>query len=81
MTAKVITYGGIVTELLAPDRDGKMENVVLGFDNLKDYLAGHPFFDHGADRGDLWVAESGHAGERVASRAPDRWWHQCMVGW
>src|SRR5436189_288148 len=44
MTAKVITYGGIVTELLAPDRDGKMDNVVLGFDNLKDYLAGHPFF-------------------------------------
>jgi aldose 1-epimerase len=44
MTAKVITYGGIVTELLAPDRDGKADNVVLGFDNLKDYLAGHPFF-------------------------------------
>jgi aldose 1-epimerase len=44
LTAKVITYGGIVTELLAPDRDGKMDNVVLGFDNLKDYLAGHPFF-------------------------------------
>src|SRR5262249_4012904 len=44
MTARVITYGGIVTELHAPDRDGKMDNVVLGFDTLKDYLAGHPFF-------------------------------------
>jgi aldose 1-epimerase len=44
MTAKVITYGGIVTELTAPDKAGKFENVVLGFDNLKDYLAGHPYF-------------------------------------
>src|SRR5262245_26011461 len=44
MTAKVITYGGIITELHAPDRDGKPGNVVLGFDNLKDYLAGHPYF-------------------------------------
>jgi aldose 1-epimerase len=44
MTAKIITYGGIITELHAPDRDGKSENVCLGFDNLKDYLAGHPFF-------------------------------------
>jgi aldose 1-epimerase len=44
MTAKIMTYGGIVTELTAPDKAGKFENVVLGFDNLKDYLAGHPYF-------------------------------------
>src|SRR5205085_11321819 len=44
MTAKITNYGGIVTELLVPDRGGKLENVVLGFDNLKDYVAGHPFF-------------------------------------
>jgi aldose 1-epimerase len=44
MTAKIITYGAILTELNVPDRDGKPGDVVLGFDNLKDYLAGHPFF-------------------------------------
>ena len=44
MTAKIITYGAILTELDVPDRDGKLGDVVLGFDNLKDYLAGHPFF-------------------------------------
>jgi aldose 1-epimerase len=44
MIAKIITYGGIVTELDAPDRDGKMGDVVLGFDALKGYLAGHPYF-------------------------------------
>lgn len=44
MTAKVMTYGAILTELDVPDRDGKLGDVVLGFDNLKDYLAGHPYF-------------------------------------
>jgi aldose 1-epimerase len=44
MKAKIITYGGIITELTAPDRDGKFDDVALGFDNLKDYLAGNPFF-------------------------------------
>lgn len=42
--AKVITYGALLTELLVPDRNGKMDDVVLGFDNLQGYLAGHPFF-------------------------------------
>ena len=44
MKAKISTYGGIITELDAPDRDGKMGDVVLGFDNLKSYLAGSPYF-------------------------------------
>jgi len=44
MTAKIMTYGAILTELDVPDRDGKPADVVLGFDNLKDYLAGHPYF-------------------------------------
>jgi aldose 1-epimerase len=44
LTAKVMTYGAILTELHVPDRDGKPTDVVLGFDNLKGYLAGHPFF-------------------------------------
>ncbi len=43
-TAKIITYGALLTELDVPDRDGKLGDVVLGFDNLKEYLAGHPYF-------------------------------------
>jgi aldose 1-epimerase len=38
MMMKVITYGGIITELHVPDRNGDMGDVVLGFDNLKNYL-------------------------------------------
>src|SRR5262249_31149830 len=44
LTAKIMTYGAILTELDVPDRHGKSEDVVLGFDNLRDYLSGHPYF-------------------------------------
>ncbi len=44
MKAKIISYGTIITELWAPDRNGKLDDVVLGFDNLNDYLKDHPFF-------------------------------------
>ena len=32
------------TEIDAPDRDGKLDDVVLGFDNLEGYLGKHPYF-------------------------------------
>lgn len=44
MTMKVITLGGIVTELHVPDKDGKFADVCLGCSNLQEYLEGHPFF-------------------------------------
>jgi aldose 1-epimerase len=42
--AVVLTYGALLKELHVPDRDGKLGDVVLGFDGLKGYLAGHPYF-------------------------------------
>jgi aldose 1-epimerase len=41
---KITNYGGIVTSLKLPDRNGKLDDVVLGFDNLNAYLKGHPYF-------------------------------------
>jgi len=41
---KITNYGGIVTEIQTPDKDGNMGNIVLGFDNLDQYLAGTPYF-------------------------------------
>ena len=37
MTVKVITYGAIITEIQAPDRNGQMTNVVLGADSIEPY--------------------------------------------
>lgn len=42
--AKVMDYGALLTELHMPDKDGKLADVVLGFDNLQQYLDGHPYF-------------------------------------
>jgi aldose 1-epimerase len=50
LKTKIIDYGGIVTELHVPDKDGKFADVVLGFDNLDGYLKGHPFFGANAGR-------------------------------
>jgi len=42
VTAKITNYGGIIVEFYAPDRNGQMENIVLGLGSLDEYLAGHP---------------------------------------
>lgn len=44
LVAKITNYGGILTSLLIPDKEGTFEDVVIGFDNLEDYVAGHPNF-------------------------------------
>ena len=41
---KITNYGGIITEISTPDKAGNMANIVLGFDNLDQYLGGHPYF-------------------------------------
>ena len=44
MVAKVMTYGAILTELDVPDRNGKLDDVVLGFDHIDGYLSKEPYF-------------------------------------
>ncbi len=43
-SATISTYGGIVTKLMMPDRSGKLEDVVLGFDKLSSYEKKSPYF-------------------------------------
>ena len=42
MSARIITYGGIITDLEVPDKNGKTVNVVLGKKDLESYLKGYP---------------------------------------
>jgi aldose 1-epimerase len=44
MTAEIITYGAIVVSLTAPDKNGRFDDVVLGYDNLADYIKVSPYF-------------------------------------
>ncbi|WP_226666602.1 aldose epimerase family protein [Metabacillus litoralis] len=39
-----ITLGCIITSIETPDKNGKYENIVLGFDTVEDYLEYSPYF-------------------------------------
>lgn len=44
MTVKVLNYGGIVTHILVPDKNGELTDVALGYDSLSSYLGATPYF-------------------------------------
>ena len=44
MTVKVLNYGGIVTHILVPDKNGELTDVALGYDSLSLYLGATPYF-------------------------------------
>lgn len=39
-SARILTMGGILANLYMPDRDGKLADVIFGFDSVDDYLNG-----------------------------------------
>ncbi|WP_186292702.1 aldose epimerase family protein [Mucilaginibacter corticis] len=39
MQVKVINYGATITDIIIPDKNGEMGDVVLGFDSLSQYLS------------------------------------------
>ncbi len=44
MTVKIINYGGTVTNILVPDKNGQLGDVALGYDSLSGYLQnGNPY--------------------------------------
>lgn len=44
MSVSFLDFGGIITSIVTPDKDGNFENVVLGFDDYKDYLNNSNYF-------------------------------------
>ena len=44
LSAEIADYGGVVVSLLTPDRAGRLDDVVLGFDSLDRYVADSPRF-------------------------------------
>mgnify|MGYP003526662847 CR=1 FL=1 len=41
---RCINYGAVVTKIEVPDQLGKIENVVLGFNQFEDYVTDSPYF-------------------------------------
>ncbi len=44
VTARVMTLGATLQSLLVPDRDGRAEDIVLGYDTAAEYLANPQYF-------------------------------------
>ena len=44
MQVRIINYGGIIQSMKVPDRHGHIGDVVLGYNNLHEYLTNSPYF-------------------------------------
>jgi len=44
MEIQALTYGGIITSIRVPDRSGKLDDVVLGYDTLDSYIRNPSYF-------------------------------------
>lgn len=44
MKVGITNFGGIITSVEVPDRDGKLSEVTAGFPKFDDYLKPHPYF-------------------------------------
>ncbi|XP_076441582.1 galactose mutarotase-like [Babylonia areolata] len=44
LEVRILDYGGIITEINVPDRNGKVEDVELGFDDMAGYESRSPYF-------------------------------------
>jgi aldose 1-epimerase len=44
MEARIMTYGGTLVSLKVPDRNGRLADVVLGYESLDGYLKNSPYF-------------------------------------
>lgn len=84
LTVEIITYGASVTRLLAPDREGRLADVVLGFDNLSAYSSHPGYFGSVVGRvaGRISNAEFSLDGERyeLVSNDPPNHLHGGRTG-
>ncbi|MFH1296102.1 MAG: aldose epimerase family protein [Bacteroidota bacterium] len=44
IVVKITNYGGIITQIWIPDREGRPGDIVLGYDGLQGYLDNNPYF-------------------------------------
>ncbi len=70
---RVISYGGIITSVETPDRDGTLGDIVLGYDELQGYLEASPYFGAVVGRYGNRIAGAGFEidGERFTLAAND----------
>ncbi len=45
LKASITNYGGTMVSLIVPDKNGKMEDILLGYDNVDGFVANSPYFN------------------------------------
>lgn len=45
LKASITNYGGTMISLVTPDKNGKMEDILLGYDNVDGFVANSPYFN------------------------------------
>lgn len=68
--ADIMTYGAVIVRLDAPDREGRLADVTLGFDNIEDYLKRSPAFGAICGRVANRILEGRFAIDGVAYQTP-----------
>ena len=44
VSVSITNYGGIVTSVKVPDKNGNLSDIVLGYDNVDGYIKNSPYF-------------------------------------
>jgi aldose 1-epimerase len=44
MEARITNYGGILISLMVSNKSGKLDDIVLGYDSLSQYISNNPYF-------------------------------------
>ena len=44
MEVQIMNYGAIITKIMVPDKNNQIEDVVLGFDTVEEYIKDSPYF-------------------------------------
>ncbi|KAK6182251.1 hypothetical protein SNE40_009977 [Patella caerulea] len=44
ITVKILDYGGIITDIHVPDKNGKVDDICLGFNDIEGYETRSPYF-------------------------------------
>jgi aldose 1-epimerase len=44
LKVSITNYGGIITSIVMPDKNGNFDEICAGFPNLESYLTNHPYF-------------------------------------
>jgi aldose 1-epimerase len=85
LVLKVLSYGATITELHVPDRNGKLADVVLGYDKLEEYLAGRSYFGSVVGRVANRIRDAQFTLEgktyKLAANNPPSHLHGGNIGW